>query len=103
MTRGKTVVLAATERIAHFGDLVEDFMGEVFDLLPTEYLITDESTLSDFTEFGSSKTSPIWRQINEIYGIKRADVPSERLVDILAEIRIAVGRLRGPRDASPKS
>jgi hypothetical protein len=87
MTRAKTVVLAATDRIAHFGDLADDFMMEVFDLLPTECLVTDESTLSDFTEFGSSKTSPIWRQINEIYGIKRADVPSERLVDILAEIR----------------
>jgi len=62
-------------------------MLDVFDYLPGEYLITDESTLLDFTDFGSSETSPLWRCIGEIYGIERHDVPSERLVDIFAEIQ----------------
>jgi hypothetical protein len=62
-------------------------MVEVFDFLPGDYLITDESSLRAFTEFASSDTSPIWLRIAELYAIGRADVPSERLVDIFAEIR----------------
>jgi hypothetical protein len=55
--------------------------------LPGEYLITDESSLRDFTAFGSSETSLIWSNVTELYAIERADVPSERLVDIFAEIQ----------------
>ena len=62
-------------------------MVEVFDFLPGDYLITDESGLRDFTDFASSDTSPIWRRIAEIYGIDETDVPSERLADIFAEIK----------------
>jgi hypothetical protein len=62
-------------------------MMEVFDFLPGDYLITDESSLRDFTDFASSDTSPIWCRIAEIYRIEEADAPSEQLVDIFAEIQ----------------
>ena len=61
-------------------------MMEVFDFLPGEYLITDESSLRDFTDFASSDTSSIWCRIAKIYRIEKTDVPSERLADIFAEI-----------------
>ena len=61
-------------------------MGQVFDLLPGEYLITDESGLLDFAETGSSDTSEIWSRIAELYGVSLANVESERLVNIFTEI-----------------
>lgn len=82
----KKITYAATDRLDDYRQLAYDFMAEVFDLLPGDYLITDESTLSDFTEFGTSDTSQIWSRITEAYTINRADAPSEKLVDIFAAI-----------------
>jgi len=85
--KGKTITYASTDRIEEFRRVADDFMLEIFDFLPGEYLITDESSLCDFTEFGSSETSLIWSNVTKLYAIERADVPSERLVDIFAEIQ----------------
>jgi len=90
ITRGrfvdKKITFASTERIEDFRQLASDFMGQVFDFLPSEYLISDESDLLDFTDMGSSDTSEIWKRITEIYGVSLADVESERLVNIFTEI-----------------
>jgi len=85
--RGKTVTYASTDHVDELRKVADDFMMEVFDFLPSDYLITDESSLPNFTEFASSDTSLIWNRISEIYAIGKADVPSEKLVDILAEIQ----------------
>lgn len=85
--KGKKITYAPTDRLEQFGSLVDDFMIEVFDLLPGDYLITEESSLRDFTDFASSDTSAIWRRITDIYAIERTDVASERLVDIFEEIQ----------------
>lgn len=45
-------------------------MLEIFDFLPGEYLITDESSLRDFTDLGSSDTTGIWNRITKIYAIE---------------------------------
>jgi hypothetical protein len=84
---GKKIEFASSERIEELRGVAEDFMLEIFDFLPGEYLITDESSLSDFTEMGSSDTSPIWGLITDHFGIERANVLSERLVDIFSEIQ----------------
>ncbi len=83
---GKKITFASTERIEEFRQLASDFMGQVFDFLPGEYLISDESDLLDFTEMGASDTSEIWIRITEVYGVSLADVESERLVNIFTEI-----------------
>ena len=85
--KGKTISYASSDRIEEFRRLAEDFMLEIFDFLPGDYLITDESSLHDFIELGSSETSPIWSRIAKLYAIGQADVPSEKLVDIFAEIQ----------------
>ena len=85
--KGKTISYASTDRVEGFRRVASDFMLEIFDFLPGDYLITDESCLRDFTDFGSSETSPIWSRITNIYKIGRVDVPSERLIDIFAEIQ----------------
>ena len=84
--KDKKVEFASSDRIEEFRHVADDFMLEVFDFVPGEYLITDESTLRDFTEFGSSDTSPIWSRITKIYSIEPTDVPSERFVDLFVEI-----------------
>jgi hypothetical protein len=84
--KGESITYAATDRVEDYRQLATDFMAEVFDLLPADYLITDESTLRDFTEFGSSDTLPIWSRITEIYMINKSDAQSEKLVDIFAAI-----------------
>ena len=85
--KDKQVTYASTDRVEEFRKLAGDFMMDLFDLPSGDYLITDESSLRDFTEFGTSDTSPLWRRITEIYGIRKADIPSERLVDIFTEIQ----------------
>ena len=85
--KGKKVTYAPTDRMEEYRRVAADFMMEVFDFLPGDYLITDESSQRDFTDLASSETSSIWRRITEIYKISRADVSSERLVDIFAEIK----------------
>ena len=58
--KGKTITYASTERIEDFTRLSSEFMEQIFDLEPGEYLISDESDLLDFTDMGSSDTSVIW-------------------------------------------
>ena len=85
--KGKTVEFASSERIEEFQRIADDFMLEIFDFVPGEYLITDESSLRDFTHMGTSDTSSIWSLINKIYAIERSDAASEKLVDIFAAIQ----------------
>lgn len=84
--KGKKVTFAPTTRIEDFTDLANEFMEVLFELLPGEYLISDESDLLDFTEMGSSDTSELWKRIKAIYGIEALDTDSGRLVNIFIEI-----------------
>jgi hypothetical protein len=52
--KGKKITSASTERIDEFTQLSSEFMKQVFNLEPGEYLITDESDLLDFTDMASS-------------------------------------------------
>ena len=83
----KQITYAATDRVDDYRQLASAFMTEVFDLLPGDYLITDESTLLDFTEFDASDTSQIWTRIREAYAVEKSDTSSEKPVDIFAAIQ----------------
>ena len=41
--KGKKVTYASADRVEEYRRVAEDFMMEVFDLLPGDYLITDET------------------------------------------------------------
>ena len=84
--KGKKVAFAPTDQIEEFAQLADEFMEQIFDLEPGEYLITDESDVRDFTEMGSPDTADIWKRIDEVYGVVSADVRSGRLVDILSQV-----------------
>lgn len=84
--KGKKITFASTERSEEFARISSEFMEEMFELLPGEYALSDESDIRDFTEMGSSDTSEIWARVKERYGIDNADVGSGRLASIFAEI-----------------
>ncbi len=84
--KGQKITYAATDRIDEFRLIASEFMDEIFELMPGEYLISDESDVRDFTDFGSSDTSGIWERIMDVYGFKQSDVDSSSLVNIFAEI-----------------
>ena len=83
---GKKITFASTERIEELAQLANDFMQQIFELEPGDYVISDESDILDFTEMGSPDSSEIWKRIGDRYGVTSADVRSGRLVDILSEI-----------------
>ena len=83
----KKIEFASSDRVEDMRRIADEFMMEIFDFLPGEYLITDESSLRDFTDFGSSDTSEIWGRIKDGYSLEKSDVPSEILADIFSEIQ----------------
>jgi hypothetical protein len=59
---------------------------DLFEFEPSDYLITDDSTLRDLTFLGTSDTTPIWVRIEQLYGLTRLEAGSEHLLDIFAAI-----------------
>ena len=84
--KGKRITFASTEQVESFDKLVGDFMSEIFDLQPGDYLISDESDVLDFAPMDEADASGVWCRIEEIYGIQFTDVGSGRLVRIFAAI-----------------
>ena len=86
--KGKKVTFADTARIDDLSDIASEFMDSIFDLMPGDYLISDESDIRDFTEFGSGDVSGVWVGIKQTYGIERQDVESGLIVQILLAIAL---------------
>ena len=77
---------ASTRKLKALAHIASEFMQEVLDLEPGSYLISDESSLRDFTDFDISDTLPLWNRITALYAIDQSTVGSERLVDIFLAI-----------------
>jgi hypothetical protein len=84
--KGKRITFADSDRVEEFYDISAEFMEKIFELLPGEYLITDESDVADFTDAGSSDSSELWIRISEAFDIDRSELESGRFVNIFAEI-----------------
>jgi hypothetical protein len=50
--KGRGLTFAPTNRVISFRRVAEEFMDAVFELRPSEYAISDESDIRDFTSFG---------------------------------------------------
>ena len=77
---------APTAKMKTLAHVANEFMQEILDLEPGSYVISDESSLRDFTDFGVSDTLPLWKRITALYAMDQSDVGSERLVDIFLAI-----------------
>jgi hypothetical protein len=84
--KGKKVVWAQTEGVYAMSHVAVIFMKLIFKLDPAGYMITDESRLRDFTDFGSGDVTPIVRKIKRVYGIDVSDVPDGNLLEIFRRI-----------------
>lgn len=87
--KGKKLIFAGADRVSEYKPIADEFILRLFDWLPGEYAISDESELGDFVEFGSNgDTSREWEQIEEHYGLTKVAVGTENLADIFAAIAL---------------
>lgn len=84
--KGKRIEFAPTAGINMFLETAEDFMRRVFGFDPGEYLITDESSLFDFTGVDEKELSHIHKKIQEVYHLDVSDVESGNLLTIFMRI-----------------
>ena len=69
-------------------------MNIIFGLEPGEYLISDESSLYDFTGLDEMQLLDINKKIQEIYNIEISDIKSRNLLEIFR--RISDSKSRAP-------
>ena len=84
--KGKKIEFASTSGIELFQAIAEEFMLRIFKFEAGEYLITDESSLSDFTGVDDMESADILERITEVYGIDVSDLRSGRLLEIFVRI-----------------
>ncbi len=84
--KGKRIEFAPTTGIDMFLGIAEDFMQRIFDFEPGEYLITDESSLFDFTGLDEMELGDIQRKIRDVYDLDVSDIESGNLLAIFTRI-----------------
>lgn len=61
-------------------------MRRILEFEPGEYLITDESSLFDFTGLDEMELPDIHQKIWEVYAVDVADIPSGNLLEIFMRL-----------------
>lgn len=84
--KGKKIEFAPTTGIDRFLDISEKFMKKIFDFESREYLISDESSLHDFTGLDEMELSHIQKSIQDVYDIDVSDIESGNLLEIFKRI-----------------
>jgi hypothetical protein len=92
--KGKRIEFAPITGIDMFREVAEDFMRRVFDFEPGAYLISDESSLFDFTGVDEMERKDIQQKIREVYDVDVSDLASGNLLEICA--RLHYRRYGGP-------
>ena len=62
-------------------------MNKIFGLGPGEYLVSDESSLYDFTGLDEMQLPDIRKKIQEICNIDVSDIKSRNLLELFKRIR----------------
>jgi hypothetical protein len=78
------VTVASTERVSRLEGLANDFLRRIFELDPENCLLTDESSLFDFT-FGHS-LEPVFAKIQLEFGVDASAIERANVADILERI-----------------
>ncbi len=84
--KGKHIEFAPTTGIDMFREVAEEFMRRVFDFAPGAYLISDESSLFDFTGVDEMERKDIQQKIREVYDVDVSDLASGNLLEIFARL-----------------
>lgn len=86
MTKPKKIVLASQNRLSAVEELAPRFFAEVLEMDYWECLITDESDLRDFTEFGTDASPAVERMLDRLeahYLVDARVIGSTRIVQLL--------------------
>ena len=84
--KGKKIELASMTGIEMFFEIAEDFMQRILDFEPGDYLITDESSLWDFTSRDKQEIDDIHKRIQEVYNLDVSDISTGNLLEIFRRI-----------------
>ena len=84
--KGKKIEFAPTTGVDMFLKISDEFMKKIFDLAPGEYLISDESSLYDFTGLDELDLTDIQKKIRDVYDLDISDIESGNLLDIFKRI-----------------
>ena len=69
-----------------FPEIVADFIRQIFDFEPGDYLISDESSLFDFTGVDEMELRDIQQKIQDVYDLDVSGIESGNLLDIFTRI-----------------
>lgn len=95
---GRTIEFASQNGVDRYPDIAREFMAAILHLKPGEYLISDESSLSDFTLSPADpkgaegkrrrreRTQRVHHRIRTHFGVDVTDIASGRLVEIFKRI-----------------
>ena len=84
--KGKKITFAPTNGVDMFSEISEDFMNQIFDFEPGDYLISDESILSDFTDLDEIGLGDIHKKIQAVYDVDVSDIQSGNLLEIFTRL-----------------
>ncbi len=84
--KGKKIEFASTVGIERFFGVSKEFMKKIFNFEPGEYLISDESSLYDFTGLDEMELSDIQKRIQDEYDTDVSDIESGNLLEIFKRI-----------------
>ena len=80
--KGNKIEFASTTGVDMFRRIYEEFMKKIFDFVPGEYLISDESSLYDFTGLDEYDLNDIQKRIRDVYSLDVSDIESGNLLEI---------------------
>lgn len=84
--KGKKIEYAPSTGVAMFLNISEDFMKKIFNFEPDEYLISDESSLFDFTGLDEMELTDVQKRIQDVYDLDVSDIASGNLLEIFMRI-----------------
>ncbi|MCH7760390.1 hypothetical protein IIA15_03175 [candidate division TA06 bacterium] len=84
--KGKKIKFASSTGVDMLIDISEDLMKRIFGFDSGEYLITDESSLQDFTGVDDMELLDIQTKIREVYDLDVSDIEPGNLVEIFMRI-----------------
>lgn len=84
--KGKKIEMASTAGIDLFEAIAEEFMSRIFGFEPGEYLITDESSLTDFIGVADMELADIQQKIRDVYELDVSGLATANLLEIFVRI-----------------
>lgn len=85
--KGKKIEIASTAGVDLVRDVAEYFMREIFRMEPEDYLISDESSLSDFVGSGDETLGAIQARVHRVYALDVSGIPQGNLLGLFVRIR----------------